>query len=70
MSLTKCFADRFSQFLRENYADVAEVERVYGVSRQRAHNWWNGYSNPNGPAVVKFSDRHGQAFIDFMKEVS
>lgn len=52
------YADRWKNFLRENYETPEEVAANFGVRYQTAVNWWNGDNAPSGHIVSLAYDDH------------
>lgn len=46
------FAQRWKEFVRENYRNPEEVSVAFSVRFQTASNWWNGDNAPSGYAVA------------------
>lgn len=55
------FAERWSQFLRENYRSPEAVAAAFGVRYQTALYWWNADHAPNGSSVAIAFGMHPEA---------
>lgn len=58
------FAERWSQFLHENYDSPEEVSVAYGVRFQTALNWWQGLNRPSGDVVASAALNHPTEFAE------
>jgi hypothetical protein len=55
------FAQRWSNFLHENYRNPEEVSVAFGVRYQTAMNWWQGSNRPSGDVVALAFLSHGES---------
>lgn len=57
------FAERWAEFLRENYPNTEAVAHSFGVRHQTAINWWGGLNRPSGDVVAMAFLNHGDDLV-------
>lgn len=61
MTFEKYFAERFSEFLQENFANPTQVAAAFGVRERTAENWWIGLNAPSGAKVARAFQMHAES---------